>query len=138
MMALVEHAVDVSFGDCDPAGIVFYPNYFRWMDATFHRLLQERVGGHAHLCRELGAVGIGLMEVGMNFRMPVRDGQRIMLRLTGIDWGSRSLTLRYDAETDGRTVLEGYEKRGIFVMQDGRMTAAAVEPLKVMFGAKAP
>ncbi len=136
MMALVEHAVDVSFGDCDPAGIVFYPNYFRWMDATFHRLLQERAGGHARLCRDLDAVGIGLMDVGMNFRMPVREGQRIQLRLTGIDWGSRSLTLRYEAETDGRTVFEGHEKRGIFVMQGGRLTAAEVEPLKVMIQAK--
>ena len=24
----------VEFGDCDPAGIVFYPNYLRWMDAA--------------------------------------------------------------------------------------------------------
>tara|TARA_R110002072_G_scaffold294270_1_gene464263 strand:- start:223 stop:636 length:414 start_codon:yes stop_codon:yes gene_type:complete len=136
-MALLEHVVDVSFGDCDPAGIVFYPNYFRWMDATFHRLLQERVGGHARLCRDLEAVGIGLMDVGMNFRMPVRDGQRVLLRLMGIDWGSRSLTLRYDAEKDGQTVFTGYEKRGIFVMQGGCITAAAVEPLKVMIVAKA-
>ena len=24
----------VEFGDCDPAGIVFYPNFLRWMDAA--------------------------------------------------------------------------------------------------------
>ena len=24
----------VEFGDCDPAQIVFYPNFFRWMDAA--------------------------------------------------------------------------------------------------------
>lgn len=129
-MALVEHAVDVSFGDCDPAGIVFYPNYFRWMDATFHRLLQERAGGHARLCHDLGAVGIGLMDVGLNFRAPVRDGQRILFRVTGIDWGSRSLTLRYEATLDGRPVLEGHEKRGVFVLRDGRMSAAETEPLR--------
>ena len=26
--------VDVAFGDCDPAGIVFFPNFSRWMDAS--------------------------------------------------------------------------------------------------------
>ena len=26
------HHVDVYFGDCDPAGIVFFPNFSRWMD----------------------------------------------------------------------------------------------------------
>jgi len=24
----------IEFGDCDPAGIVFYPNFQRWMDAA--------------------------------------------------------------------------------------------------------
>ncbi len=26
------HSVQVHFGDCDPAGIVFFPNFSRWMD----------------------------------------------------------------------------------------------------------
>ena len=26
------YRVDVQFGDCDPAGIVFFPNFSRWMD----------------------------------------------------------------------------------------------------------
>ena len=24
---------DVTWGDCDPAGIIYYPTYFRWIDA---------------------------------------------------------------------------------------------------------
>ena len=24
--------VEIQFGDCDPAGIVYYPNYFRFFD----------------------------------------------------------------------------------------------------------
>ena len=24
----------VEWGDCDPAGIIFYPTYYRWMDAV--------------------------------------------------------------------------------------------------------
>ena len=24
------YTVDVTFGDCDPAGIVFFPNFSRW------------------------------------------------------------------------------------------------------------
>jgi 4-hydroxybenzoyl-CoA thioesterase len=31
------HRVQVQFGDCDPAQIAFFPNYFRWCDAaTLH------------------------------------------------------------------------------------------------------
>ena len=25
---------EVHWGDCDPAGIIFYPTYFRWFDAS--------------------------------------------------------------------------------------------------------
>ena len=30
------HEVTVEWGDCDPAGIVYYPSYFRW---TYHLFL---------------------------------------------------------------------------------------------------
>jgi 4-hydroxybenzoyl-CoA thioesterase len=33
--------VTVSFGHCDPAEIVFYPNFFRWFDAAFHSFLES-------------------------------------------------------------------------------------------------
>ena len=33
------HDVTVEWGDCDPAGIVYYPSYFRWCDQASHRLL---------------------------------------------------------------------------------------------------
>ena len=32
----------VEWGDCDEAGIVYYPRYFYWMDCAFHRFLLAR------------------------------------------------------------------------------------------------
>jgi 4-hydroxybenzoyl-CoA thioesterase len=32
------HEVAVEWGDCDPAGIVYYPAYFRWCDQATYRL----------------------------------------------------------------------------------------------------
>src|SRR6266850_1537964 len=31
----------VHWGDCDPAGIIFYPTYFRWMDAATWALMES-------------------------------------------------------------------------------------------------
>ena len=129
-MALVEYAVDISFGDCDPAGIVFYPNYLRWMDATFHKLPQQQAGGHARLCERFAAMGIGVMEISLKFRSPATERQRILYRIMEIDWGNRSFAIRYEADVDGRLVLEGTETRGIFVIKSGRMAAAEVEGLR--------
>ena len=33
-MLISTHEVEIEFGDCDPAGIVFYPNHFRMFDAA--------------------------------------------------------------------------------------------------------
>ncbi len=30
----------VHWGDCDPAGIIFYPTYFRWIDAASWALFE--------------------------------------------------------------------------------------------------
>src|SRR5471030_2956208 len=35
------HEITVEWGDCDPAGIVYYPSYFRWFDQATYRLFLE-------------------------------------------------------------------------------------------------
>lgn len=127
---LHQASFDISFGDCDPAGIVFYPNYFRWMDAVFHVFLKARAGGHAQLCQTLGAKGIGLMETSMSFASPATDGDRLTWSLDYITWHDRSFELTYRVETAARKVLEGRERRGVFTVIDGRMRAADVSPLR--------
>lgn len=122
--------VQISFGHCDAAGIVFYPNYFRWFDRCFHTYLLERHGGHAALCKQLDARGIGLMHADADFRSPGLDGDRFTLELTGIDWAGRSLTARYVGRMGDRILVEGYETRGIFAERDGRLTAAPTEALR--------
>ena len=33
-MKEIVYTVRVEFGDCDPARIVWFPNFFRWIDAA--------------------------------------------------------------------------------------------------------
>ncbi|MFN3312610.1 MAG: acyl-CoA thioesterase [Hyphomonas sp.] len=126
--------IHVSFGDCDPAGIVFYPNYFRWTDALFHRFLDDKVGGHARLCNNIGAVGLGLIAVEMSFRSPVAPGQSLMLRLDELAWHDKSLELRYSGHLGDRTAFVAMETRGVFMLQDGRMRAGPTAALRTRLG----
>jgi acyl-CoA thioesterase FadM len=127
---LANSQVRVSFGDCDPAGIVFYPNFFRWSDALFHTFLEDKSGGHAALCKDIGAVGLGLMSVEMSFRSPVAPGDTLELGLTGMDWNDRSLTLAYSGNVGDRLAFRASETRGVFVLEDGRMRAGTTDSLK--------
>jgi acyl-CoA thioesterase FadM len=127
--------IQISFGHCDAAGIVFYPNYFRWFDRCFHTFLLDRLGGHAALCAQLGARGIGLMHVDADFRSPGTDGDRFVLEMGAPRWSGRSLTLPYTGRIGTRILVEGIETRGVFGERDGRMTALPVAPLREMIDA---
>ena len=121
----------ISFGDCDPAGIVFYPNFYRWMDATFHGFLRTRSIGHAALCRKFDAIGLGLMETGMRFRAPGRDGDKLIFAIKAIDWSARSYRLRYSAFVGETLLADGFETRGLFRRDEtGTLHAAPVAALR--------
>ncbi|MCB1340052.1 MAG: acyl-CoA thioesterase [Pseudooceanicola sp.] len=124
--------VPISFGHCDPAGIVFYPNYFRWFDRCFHAFLQERAGGHRALCARLDAKGVGLMDVDARFPSPATEGDLMRLQMTLAEWGSKTLRLEYAGLVGGRAVVEGHELRGLFVLRDGRMRAGDMAPLRAI------
>ncbi|EKF21012.1 acyl-CoA thioesterase [Nitratireductor pacificus] len=121
----------VTFGDCDPAGIVFYPNVFRWVDAAFHDCLRP-AGGHAAICRRLGAVGLGLIDVNARFRSPILDGDRVDLRLSIESWGQRSVSLAYRACVGDKLVFEAREVRALFIKGDAGMTAGDLSPFREM------
>jgi 4-hydroxybenzoyl-CoA thioesterase len=113
-MAMVHQwSQPVTFGDCDPAGIVFYPNFFAWFDRTFHDWLRH-YGGHAAICSSLGALGLGLMEVGAKFQTPLRDGDRLDIQMSVAAWDRKALHLTYECQTGGRMAVIGKEVRGLF------------------------
>lgn len=119
----------VSFGDCDPAGIAYYPNIFRWIDTTFHDWLRG-FGGHAQICTELGATGLGLMDAQARFRSPLQDGDALVVSMTVKEWGPRSFTLSYEGHVGDRLAFQAQEIRGVFIAQDGRLSAAPTSALQ--------
>jgi 4-hydroxybenzoyl-CoA thioesterase len=119
----------VTFGDCDPAGIVFYPNYFAWFDRTFHDWLRK-FGGHAAICTSLGALGLGLMAVDAKFKFPSRDGDLLNIKLSIEAWDRKALRLTYEGQIEGRTAIVGQEVRGLFKITPTGMIAAEMQDLR--------
>jgi 4-hydroxybenzoyl-CoA thioesterase len=119
----------VTFGDCDPAGIVFYPNFFAWFDRTFHDWLRT-LGGHAAICNALGAVGLGLMEVNAKFRAPLRDGDTLDLKLSIESWDRKALRLSYEGQVNGLSAVLGSEVRGLFKTAPTGIIAAEMHELR--------
>ncbi len=119
----------VSFGDCDPAGIVFYPNIFRWMDASFHHFL-SKYGGHAKVCKNLNALGLGLIKASSEFKSPLKDGDQLDIHMSFEDWTNKTYGVKYIGRVGDRVAFEGREVRALFELGEKGIRAANVEALQ--------
>ena len=74
------YRVDVQFGDCDPAGIVFFPNFSRWMDAaSLSYFMQCGVPPWRELVKTRGIVGTPLLEINTQFIQTATYGETLTI-----------------------------------------------------------
>lgn len=128
-----KHTCDIviTFGDCDPAGIVFYPNFYRFIDRTFHDWLRQW-GSHNTLANRVNGLALGLIESGAQFHHVVRDGDALRVDLQIRDWRSKTFHVEYKAYVAETLCLTAFEVRGLFQSIDNKIKAAQVSLLKTI------
>ena len=83
----------IRFSDCDPAGIVFYPQYFVMFNGLVEDWVDEGLGmGFRTLVIER-RIGLPTVRLEADFRAVSQMGDRVELSLQVERLGSRSLTL---------------------------------------------
>jgi 4-hydroxybenzoyl-CoA thioesterase len=121
----------IEFGDCDPAGIVFYPNYLRWMDAaSLHYFRAMGVPSWNELAAQTGIIGTPIVDVTARFVRPASYGDVIDVETTIAEWRGKSFLFRHVIRRGGDILVEGQEVR-IFARlnpQDPRRIQAVVAP----------
>jgi 4-hydroxybenzoyl-CoA thioesterase len=135
------HHVAVQFGDCDPAGIVFFPNFARWMDAaSLSFFVQCGLPPWRELVKTCGIVGTPVLEVNTKFIRTVTYGEAIAIATHVEAWRDKVFVQIHrvtrgtgDAE---ELICEGREVRA-FVRRDAdnpdRLRAMPVpEDIKAM------
>ena len=118
----------VDFGDCDPAGIVFFPNFYRWIDGHFHQFTTSLGFDQKRLLDEFGLLGTPLRSNGCTFHSPARPGDRIDIASRLVKLGETSLSMRYHLSTEGRPVAEGHEVRVLCRQAGDRVEKAPIPP----------
>lgn len=106
-----ERAIEVSWGHCDAAAVVFYPQYFAWFDACTHALLESVGLAHHALRARYGVLGTPLVDARARFVGPATFGQTLRAESWVHELGTRSLRVHHRLSRDGATVCEGYEVR---------------------------
>ncbi len=120
----------VEFGDCDPAGIVYFPNYYRWFDQATHALCED-AGFSLMTVRERQQwLGYPIAECGARFRAPASFGDVLTIETRIEAWRDRFFDLRHAVSSDGRQLAEGWQTRfiGFHDASRGGKLAALVIP----------
>ena len=93
-MAAFLHSRTVRFGECDPAGVVYYPVFFRWFHEAMESWFSEGMG--APYSAVLQDVGFPAKSLNVEFDRPCKMDDPIRLALSVIEMGRSSLHLKID------------------------------------------
>lgn len=104
--------ITVEWGDCDPAGIVFFPNYLRYFDAATNTLFLSALGLNKYeMIQKFGIVGIPLVDVGARFFIPSVFGEVVTVESTVAELGRSSFRVQHRLLKGDAVAVEGFEVR---------------------------
>jgi YbgC/YbaW family acyl-CoA thioester hydrolase len=111
---MIQNTVErkIMWGDLDSLGIVFYPRYYEWLDASAHLFLEKINLNMGELWRKR-MILFGLTETSCRYLKPARYHQSIRI-VTNIDTlGEKTLVLKHSLyhSMDDTLIAEGYENR---------------------------
>ena len=137
-MKEIIHTVKVEFGDCDPARIVWCPNFFRWIDAASRHFFVACGVPPWHVTEQtLGVIGTPLVDTHATFMKTASYGDVLTIHVSIAQWRVKSFVQQYrvsragshgDASTP-ETIMECDEVR-IFAGRraDGSIRALPIPP----------
>jgi 4-hydroxybenzoyl-CoA thioesterase len=108
----------IEWGDCDPAGIIFYARYFDIFDISTTMLLERALGMKKFdYLNAYDFFGHPLVENRARFRAPTRYGDEVAIETAVVACGESSFKLEHRLTKAGVLAVEGYETR-VWVVRD--------------------
>ena len=106
------YEVAVEFGDCDPAGIVFFPNFLRWIDAAGrHYFVSCGVPPWHDTEATHGILGTPIVDVQARFLKPATYGDRLAIESWVATWRNRSFVMQHVVRRGKDVLVEATEVR---------------------------
>ncbi|GLQ55385.1 acyl-CoA thioesterase [Devosia nitrariae] len=111
-MLVHSRQVEIEFGDCDPAGIVYYPNYFRMFDASTAHLFEAALRmKKIAWTRHYQIVGIPMVDTGAKFVKPSRFGDVVTIESRVTEFRRSSFSVAHQLYNAGDLAIEAHEVR---------------------------
>ena len=108
-----ENKIDlrIQWGDCDPAGIVFYPNYFRIFNMATDALFAAAGFPPSEAFARFGIIGYPMIDTRASFMAPNKFGDDVSVTSMIAQWGRSSFDVSHRLHNAAGLSVEGFEKR---------------------------
>lgn len=131
------YEVKVMFGDCDPAGIVFFPNFSKWMDAaSLHFFVECGVPPWRELVKTTGIIGTPLLEINTKFMRPATYGQTLQVYTCVEEWRDKVFIQKHVVKRGEDLLCEGRETRAFVIHPPGEPDRIKAIPIPADIRAK--
>ena len=128
-MLVNRRLVRIEWGDCDPAGIVYYPRYFAIFDASSTALIERALGMSKHdYLKAYDFIGHPLVNAHSRFLIATRFGDEVTIETTVTALRRSSFDVRHHLFKDGALAVEGFETR-VWVQGDPAKGTMKAKPL---------
>ena len=110
-MFTTRRTVRIEWGDCDAAGIVFYPRYFAMFDAATHHLIEAAGWKKAELRRAFGIIGFPMVDTRAKFLLPSSYGDDILIETRVAALRRSSFDIEHRVFKGETVAIEAFETR---------------------------
>ncbi len=124
------YRVTVEFGDCDPAQIVYFPNFFRWIDAASRYFFTDcGVPQWRETAQTLGVIGTPLVDVHARFIKTASYGDRLALHTSVSEWRRSSFVMQHHVMLGTDLLMEATETRVFAARAEGDAPGIRAVPI---------
>jgi 4-hydroxybenzoyl-CoA thioesterase len=111
-MLVNSREVRIVWGDCDPAGIVFYPRYFEMFDESTTKLFERALKMTKYqFVRHFEAVGYPMVDTRARFFLPNKYGDDVIIETRVTIFRRASFDVEHRILRGGELTVEGFETR---------------------------
>ena len=103
--------IHIEWGDCDPAGIVYYPRYFAYFDNCTNALFEAAGLPKHEMLRHYEIVGIPMVDTRARFLAPSRFGDDVEVESGIIEWRRSSFDVQHRLYRGTQLAVECSETR---------------------------
>jgi 4-hydroxybenzoyl-CoA thioesterase len=106
-----QRSISIEWGDCDAAGIVFFPRYFAWFDGCTHALFARAGFEKRAMLDTFGIVGIPVVDARARFLRPSSFGDSVTVESRISRFGRSSFDVQHRLLRGETLAVEGFETR---------------------------